>query len=237
MTDSVLGVIPARGGSTRIPRKNLEPVAGKPLVARAIEQADRASALDEVLVSTDDEEIRRVSREYGGGVPFERPAELATDTATSAAVLEHALSWYDEHRDATFDTVAMIQATTPLRTAEDIDGAIRRLRETDASSVVSVTEYQTPPVWAMYEEDGLLREFFDGNYLWTDDEVPRSQEVPTLYYPNGAVFAAGTEAFRRAGGFYTDCTVGYEMPPERSIDVDEPFDLHLVRALAAYDGD
>jgi len=235
MNDSVLGVVPARGGSKRVPRKNLAEVAGKPMVARAVEQAESADALDEVVVSTDDDEIRRVSREHGGYAPFERPEELATDTASSADVLDHALSWYETERDETFDVVAMIQVTTPLRTPADVDGALERLRETDADSVATVTKYHTPPVWAVYEADDRLRQFFDGDYLWTDDEVPRSQDLPTLYYPNGAVFAARVEAFRRADGFYTDHTVGYEMPPERSIDVDEPFELWMVRALAEYE--
>lgn len=234
MSDSVLGVIPVRGGSERIPRKNLKEVAGKPLVAHAIAQAERAATLDEVVVSTEDDAIRRVAREYGGNVPFERPAELATDTAPSAAVVDHALSWFENERGETFETVAKIQATTPRRTPADIDGAIRTLRDADAKSVLSVVECRTPPVWAVYEGEDGLEPFFEG-YLWTDDRVPRSQDVPTLYYPNGAVFAARTAAFRRGESFYTDRTVGYEMPPERSIDVDEPFDLHLVRALAEYD--
>src|SRR6056297_2530879 len=185
MNDSVLGVVPARGGSKRVPRKNLAEVAGKPMVARAVEQAESADALDEVVVSTDDDEIRRVSREHGGYAPFERPEELATDTASSADVLDHALSWYETERDETFDVVAMIQVTTPLRTPADVDGALERLRETDADSDATVTKYHTPPVWAVYEADDRLRQFFDGDYLWTDDEVPRSQDLPTLYYPNG----------------------------------------------------
>lgn len=237
MSDSVLGVIPARGGSRRVPRKNLREVGGKSLIGHAVEQAERATTLDEAVVSTEDEEIKRTAREYGGNVPFDRPPELATDTATSTAVIEHALSWFEDERDRTFDVVAMIQVTTPLRTVADVDGAIERLLETDATSVASVSEYWTPPVWAVHEQDGYLRQFFDGDYLWTDDDAPRSQDVPTLYHPNGAVFAARTAAFRRAEGFYTERTVGYEMPPERSIDVDEPFDLRLVRALYEYDDD
>lgn len=235
MSDSVLGVIPVRGGSKRIPRKNLKQVGGKPLVAHAVEQAEEAATLDEVVVSTDDDEIRQVAREYGGNAPFERPAELATDTAPSAAAVEHALSWFEDERDETFGTVAKIQATTPRRTAADIDGAIERLRDADADSVCSVAEWQTPPTWAVCEGDEGLESFFAESSLWTDDRIPRSQDVPTLYYPNGAVFAANREAFRDAEGFYTEHTVGYEMPPERSIDVDEPFDLRLVRALAEYE--
>lgn len=257
MSDTVLAVIPARGGSKRIPRKNLKEVAGKPLVAHAVEQAEQAETLDEVVVSTDDDEIERVAREYGGTVPFERPAELATDTAPSAAAVEHALSWYEREEGQTFDVVAKIQVTSPLRTAEDIDGAIERLRATSGESVVSISEWRTPPVWAVYEgkdegekdregkdeeegdgeeeKDGkTLQPFFEG-YLWTDERVPRSQDVPDLFYPNGAVFAAKVSAFRRAEGFYTEETVGYEMAPEHSIDIDEPFDLRLARALAESD--
>ncbi|SFG17222.1 N-acylneuraminate cytidylyltransferase [Halopelagius inordinatus] len=225
-----LAVVPARGGSSRVPRKNLREVAGKPLIAHTLEQAAESEALDRTIVSTDDEEIQMTAREYGGEVPFTRPAELATDEATSPPVVEHALDWVERHVGSP-DIVVMLQVTTPLRTAQDIDDAVAKIRNhSEATSLVSISEYDEPPYWAVETEDDVLRPHFDRDVLWTDN-IPRSQDLPTLYHPNGAIFAARTEAFREEINFYTDVTIGYEMPPERSIDIDEPFELELVRTL------
>lgn len=126
----------------------------------------------------------------------------------------------------------MLQVTSPLRTADDIDGTIRRLRDNDgATSAVSVTQFDTPPQWALEKgKDGRLSAHFDEEFFWTDD-IPRSQDLETLYHPNGAVFAAEVSEFRRERNFYTDRTIGYEMPRNRSVDIDEPFDLDVARAI------
>ena len=203
-------------------------------MAHAIEQAEAATRVDEAVVSTDDTEIREVARAHGGSTPFERPERLATDEAPSGDVVLHTLDWFAD-RGIEFDVVAMVQTTTPLRTAADIDGALRQLANSDADSVVSISEFQAPPFWAVTRDDDYrLRSYFDDEHLWPSDDtdIPRSQDLPTLFHPNGAVFAATTHAFRREGEFYTRDTVGFEMPPERGIDVDEPSDLEMVRALA-----
>ncbi|MFC4542230.1 cytidylyltransferase domain-containing protein [Halosolutus amylolyticus] len=233
MGEGVLGVIPARGGSKRVPRKNVREIGGIPLVGHAVEQATEAALLEEVVVSTDDEEIAAAARKHGGRVPFPRPERLATDGATSAAVLDHALEWHADRGDE-FDAVAMIQPTTPLRRASDIDETIDRWRSTDATAGISVSEYRAPPQWAVtMDETGTLRPYFEEDALWTDDDVPRSQDLSRLLHPNGAVFVADVPAFRAFDGFYTDRTVGYEMPISRSIDVDSPADLELARTLYA----
>jgi CMP-N-acetylneuraminic acid synthetase len=225
----VLGIIAARGGSKRIPEKNLREVGGKPLLAHAVKDAKKAARIDDAIVSTENAEISEVAVEYGGRAPFERPAELATDTATTNEVVEHALDWFED-RGETFDLVSSIPVTTPFRTPKDIDKAIDQLRSLDASSVVSVTEFDPPPFWAVdHDKEGYLNPYFDDEYLWS---TTRSQEVPTLMRPNGAVFAATVEAFREHVSFYTDQTAGYEMPRERSLDIDEPFDLEIARALS-----
>lgn len=233
MTDlgRTLAVIPARGGSTRIPRKNLRTVAGKPLIAHAISQTADAERIDRTIVSTDDEEIASVAREYGGDVPFLRPGELATDTAPTAGVIAHALDWLAEQGDV-YGTVCLIQTTTPLRTPDDIDGALSRLAESGAASVISISEYVTAPHWALdSDEDGFLSEYFDQDVLWTDTPN-RTQDLPSLKHPNGAVFAAPVETWREHESFYTERTVGYEMSRIRSFDVDEPWELELVRSIA-----
>lgn len=229
MSLEVFAVIPARGGSKRVQKKNVREIGGKPLIAHAIEQASEAESIDETIVSTDDDKIAATAKEYGGTVPFERPAELATDEAKSPPVIKHALDWIESTGESP-SIVVMLQVTTPLRTAEDIDRAIDELRSNpEAGSVVSITEFDVPPYWAIeYDENGTLSEHFNRGVLWTDD-IPRSQDFETLYYPNGAVFAARTDVFKDETSFYTENTVGYEMPPERSIDIDEPFDLKIAR--------
>jgi CMP-N-acetylneuraminic acid synthetase len=227
MTD-VLGVIAARGGSKRIARKNLAKVGGKPLLAYAIEHARSADHVSRVCVSTEDAEIREIAQDYSGEVPFERPDWLANDTATTNEVILHALDWFDE-RGETFDVVCSIPVTAPFREPDDIDEAIARLLDSDATSVVGVTEFDPPPFWALTTDgSGFLRPYFDEVSPW---QRTRSQEVPTLHRPNGAVFAAEISPFRECESFYTDRTIGYEMPPERSIDIDEQIDLRIARAL------
>lgn len=230
MSERVLAVIPARGGSKRIPRKNIREVGGKPLIAYAIEQADAATAVDRSIVSTEDEEIKSVAREHGGTVPFDRPDHLATDTATNDEVAVHAIEWFEE-RDEIFDTVCLVPVPAPFRTPEDITGSLRRLHEAAADSVVSVTECDPPPVWAVETDGEYLEPYFGEEYLWGKT---RTQETPTLNYPNGAVFAARVPVFLETESFYTERTVSYEMPRSRSLDIDEPHDLELARALMEY---
>lgn len=224
----VLAVIPARGGSKRVSRKNVREVGGKPLIAHTIEHAAESERITKSVVSTDDEEIKATAREYGGSVPFDRPESLATDTAKTAPVVTHAIDWH-ESRDETFDVVCLLQATSPLRRPEDIDDALAVLEESDARSVISTTEYRDPPHWAVTtDNDGYLTKYFEQD---RDDRATRSQDLPTLRHANGAVFAATMSSWRETPEFFTNQTVEYRMPPQRSIDIDEPWELSLARCL------
>ena len=230
MSAQTLAIIPARGGSKRIPRKNLREVADLPLIAHTIQQARDTEEIDRAIVSTDDQEIAEVAAEYGGDVPFERPPELATDTATLAETVTHALDWAT-NKDNPYDRICVLQVTSPLRTPKDIRGTLSRLAESGADSCVSISKYVTPPQWSVKPDDrGFLQEFFDYDLLWAE-EPSRSQDIPELYHPNGAIFAATTEAWKAHESFYTPQTVGFQMPPERSFDIDEPWELELVRTL------
>lgn len=231
MSASVLGIIPVREGSKRLPGKNVADLGGKPLLAHTIEQADAATELDRTVVSTESDEFRRIAHEHGGDAPFARPDELATDDATNKDVVEHALDWFERAEDVTFDVVCMLQVTSPFRTAADIDGALRTLRERVATSVVSTAPFDKPPFWAVEEIEDHLQPYFGDDYLWS---TTQSQSVPDLRHPNGAVFAVEVKTFHEARNFYTDQTAEYEMPRERSLDIDEPFDLELARALYAW---
>jgi N-acylneuraminate cytidylyltransferase len=213
---SVLGVILARGGSKGLPRKNVRDLAGKPLIAWTIEAGQEAEYLDRLILSSDDDEIMAVAKEYGCEVPFRRPDVLAEDDTSSMDALLHALDQVETH-----DYVVLLQPTSPLRTADDIDASIARCHETEAPACVTVTETDKPPQW-MYT-------FGEGNKLEPvmdqDERITRRQEAPTIYVPNGAVYVAGAAWLREHETFYTDATIGHPMPPERSVDVDASIDL------------
>lgn len=194
MTDRVLGVIPARGGSKRVPNKNVRQICGKPLIAHVIEATMGAKNLDTCVVSTDDDEIRETALSHGGDVPFRRPAELATDTASSDAVVEHALDWFAE-RGESFGSVLKIQATNSFQTAADIDAGIEQLDRSTATSVISVGTYDDPVDWALTrDEDGFLSEYTDPDHLWGESPT-RSQDLPELFYPNGAFLGPPSRRF------------------------------------------
>jgi len=230
MNGRTLAVIPARSGSKRVPRKNIREVGGKPLIAHTIQDAEEADLVDRAIVSTDDDEIARVSRGYGAEVPFLRPPELATDTAGLAGVITHALDWADNQGNQ-YDFICALQATSPLRTPDDIDGVLTRLMESNAESCLTISEYITPLQWAVSPDaDGYLSEYFETGSLWGDDP-DRSQDIPDITHPNGAIFAVTTEAWRTHESFYTPNTVGYRMPPSRSFDIDEPWELELIRSV------
>lgn len=227
-----LAVIPVRSGSKRLPRKNVADVGEKPLLAHTIEQVTDSTTIDVHAISSESPEFRATAREYGGNVPFERPKELATDDVTNRDVINHALDWYEDN-GTEFNYVCLLQVTSPFRTATDIDNAVQKLKQSDGTAVVSTTEYDTPPFWGIQTDNSeqYLRPYFGDEYLWT---TTQSQSVPSLRHPNGAIYAIEVDAFRRHGNFYTDRTLEYTMPRERSLDIDEPFDLELARALIAW---
>ena len=220
-TLKILGLIPARGGSKGIPRKNIKPLAGKPLIAWTIEAALRSHLLDAVAVSTEDEEISEVSRRWGAQVPFLRPPELAKDDTPGIATVLHALGQLPS-----FDAVLLLQPTSPLRTTDDIDACLRLADDMQASSVVSVSEPATHPYW-MYRlgADRRLRALMDA------EPVSCRQDLPSIYALNGALYFAHSDWLREQKTFATTETVGYVMPPERSVDLDTLLDWKLAELL------
>ena len=136
----IVGIIPARGGSKGVPKKNIRPIMGKPLIAYTIEVALESQLLGKVIVSSDDEEIMVVSRQYGAEVPFTRPAELALDTTPMVPVLQHAVRFLEDRDNIRFDYILLLQPTNPVRQVEDINSALGKLVETGADSVISVCQ-------------------------------------------------------------------------------------------------
>lgn len=222
---NTLFLIPARGGSKGIPGKNIKPLCGKPLICYSIDCARGAGAADEdICVSTDAQSIRKVAEDYGLNVPFLRPDYLATDGAGTYEVILHALDWYAA-RGKNYDRVVLLQPTSPLRTADDVIGAMK-LYTRDLDMVVSVTEARTNPYYNAFEADadGFL------HISKGDGHFTRRQDAPKVYEYNGAVYVINVESLRRGplGSFRR--RIPYPMPPERSIDLDTPLDWQLAES-------
>jgi CMP-N,N'-diacetyllegionaminic acid synthase len=225
----VVGLITARGGSKGIPRKNIAPVAGLPLIAWTVRAALGARTLDRVIVSTDDGEIAAVCRRHGAESPFLRPAELASDTAAHIDVVEHALAWLKADEGRLPDYVLTLQPTSPLRTAEDIDAAVALAERTGADAVLGVTE-------ARHHLHFALR--LDGNgRLQAYGSAPvremRRQDLPAAFVPNGAIYLNRSAALLESRSMMPPGSFALVMPPARSLDIDEPWDLQLAGLVLA----
>jgi len=222
-----LGIIPAKGHSERIPRKNMALLAGKPLIQYTLEAALACKVLDVVMVSTDDPQIGAFARKLGAEVPFLRDSRLASDDATMADVMLDAVEWYEKNRKRTFDKLCMLLPSSPLRTAADIVSAKRLLtRHPEADSVLSVTRCSHPPGWALHvAEAGTVHP------TWPEYISKKRQDLPEWCAENGAVFWARTSSLRRIRSQYGGVQVPYFMPPDRGVDVDYPEELAFAECL------
>jgi CMP-N,N'-diacetyllegionaminic acid synthase len=224
----IIGLIPARGGSKSIPRKNLAMLAGKPLLAHTAAAALAARRLDRTLLSTDDAEIAEAGRGLGIEVPFLRPPELSGDTADMLPVMCHALDFLDAQGVAAAALV-LLQPTSPLRRGEHIDAAIELFVAEGADTVVGVIEvpHQFNPVSVMTIDGATLRPFLPG------PAILRRQDKPHVVARNGpAILIVGRETLRR-GTLYGEKTLGYLMSAKDSLDIDEPDDLWLAEQYLA----
>lgn len=216
----ILGLIPARGGSVGIPRKNIRPLGGKPLLAWTVDAATQSRYLDRVAVSTDDEEIAAVARRCGAEVPFLRPAALAANAAQGIDVVRHALALL---RDV--DAIVLLQPTSPFRVAADIDGALDTWRAHNAP-VVSVTESPLSPYLMFNITGDRLAPILE----WPAGETNR-QHLPVTYALNGAVYVASRTMLADDAGFLTPATRPYLMPAKRSVDLDTEHDWQYAEFL------
>jgi CMP-N,N'-diacetyllegionaminic acid synthase len=225
MTDRgpIVGLIPARGGSKSIPRKNLAVVAGRPLLAYTARAALGARCLDRVVLSTDDDEIAEAARALGLDVPFLRPAALAADDTAMIAVMRHALDFLTES-GTTATVLVLLQPTSPLRTARHIAEAVELLLDSGAETVVSVVEVPHnfgPASVVIQHPDGRLTPFLPG------PAILRRQDKPRVFARNGPAILAVRGAALRRGALYGEPTLGYRMSAADSLDIDEPDDLWL----------
>lgn len=219
----VLGIIPARGGSKGISRKNLKLLAGKPLIAWTIEEAKKSQYLDRIILSSEDDEIIATARILGCEVPFIRPAELARDDTPGIDPVIHALNRLGEH----YDYVVLLQPTSPLRTVEDIDGCIRFCVEKGAMACISMSLTDKHPYWMhTIDERYCLHPL-----LPAAQYIQRRQDLPPIYIENGAVLMAQTDFLLKERSFTTDETLAYIIPPERSWDIDNESDFYYCSLL------
>jgi CMP-N,N'-diacetyllegionaminic acid synthase len=216
-------IIPARGGSKGIPGKNLRPAGGKPLIAWTVESALAATLLDRVIVSTESSGIAEVARRCGAETPFMRPAYLAQDDTPGVAPVLHAMRWLADNEEYRPEMIMLLQPTSPLRIAEDIDRAIDLAVEKSADAVVSVTPVKEHPYWMKQRDaEGRIVDF-----IKLDRPIERRQDLTELYVVNGAIYLARYEVLTEQKTFETSNTFGLVMPLERSVDIDAPWDLYL----------
>ena len=221
-----IAIIPARGGSKRIPAKNIKTLAGKPLIAYTIVAALESGLFERVVVSTDSQEIAQIARQYGAEIPFFRTGSLADDFTPVSSVTADALVRIDPLGDK-FDTVAQLMPNCPLRTATDITDSYRQFETTGADSQLSMVRYGWQnPWWAMRQNEKHELE-----PVFKEQMTKRSQDLPELFCPTGAIWWARTEVLRRTKTFHVANRTGWEIPWQRGIDIDTWEDWALAEAL------
>lgn len=224
----VVCVIPARGGSKGVPRKNIKLLAGKPLIAYTIEQALESKYIDRTIVSTEDDEIANISRQFGAEVPFLRPEHLAGDQVATVDVLLHAINWLDEMELYSFDILVLLHTTTPLRAVEDIDACIEILKDTNADNIFSVTEAHRNPYFNMVEVDerGKVQLIKQGSFT-------SRQSAPKVYDMNSSIYVWWKERFKKSVKIFMDNSRIYIMPKQRSVDIDDDIDFKIAEMIMA----
>ncbi len=208
-----VAIITARGGSKRIPKKNIKPFHGKPIIAYSIEEALKSGVFDEVMVSTDDEEIARVAKEYGAIVPFIRSAKTSDDYATTADVIKEVLERYKE-AGKNFDFACCIYPTAPFVSAEKLNKAFELLIKQEADSVIPITKFSFP-IWRSFKMDGEKI-----SYNWPEFAPKRSQDLPPSYHDCGQFYFLRTDKFLETNKLVTDNTLGIEVPETEVQDID-----------------
>ena len=223
----LLAIIPARGNSKRLPRKNILDLAGKPLIAWTIEVALCAKYIDRVIVSTDNLDIANISKKYGADVPFMRPSKLATDKATSIDVVLHLLGQLEEIGEH-YDYIILLQPTSPLRTTKNIEESIELLLARSSDAVISVCESEYPPhLCSTLPNDKSMKHFIDPSI-----KNKRSQDFPIQYRINGAIYVGSIEKFKNENSFFlSENCHAYIMNQNISVDIDtkNDFDLALMK--------
>ncbi len=214
----ILAVITARGGSKGVYKKNIRIFAKKPLIAWTIEEGKKSKFIDRLILSSEDQEIINIAKRLGCEVPFVRPKELSKDNVRTIESIIHAIKTLSEQ----YDYVVLLQPTSPLRLAEDIDGCIKKCIDRKAPACVSVNKVREHPYLMYYLDDN---EFLKPVVKIKNLQSRQRQILPDVFIVNGAVYIAEIEWFLKRKDFLSENTIAYEMPYERSLDIDTEFDF------------
>jgi len=218
----ILALIPARGGSKRLPGKNIQMLGGKPLIVWSIAVALEIPEICDILVSTDDPTIAEVSKRAGAFVPWLRPHRLATDTASSVDVALHALDWYESTRGKV-DGILLLQPTSPLRTKETVRKGIKLFAECDQQAVLGVSPAYAHPMWMLKKEGGCLVPFLEEHGF-----QKRSQDLPLVYVVNGGFYLISPSELRSTRSFIGKMAVPLLIEsPQEAVDIDTEWDFKM----------
>ena len=219
----ILAIIPARGGSKSVPRKNIRKLNGKPLIAYTIEAANEIKdKFHKIIVSTDDEEISEISKMFGAEVPFLRPKELAGDKTPTYLVLQHAVHFVENQDSIKIDLVMLLQPTTPFRNTEDISNSIKLSQTSDSDSVISVVQvFSTHPILMKKIENGVLTHYS----IEEKEGTPRQLYEPAAYMRNGAIYLTKRDVLINNNSIWGNSITPYIMPQERSYNIDDEIDF------------
>lgn len=222
MNNKYLAIIPARGGSKRLPRKNVLNLCGKPLIVWSIEAGLKSKYIDKVLVSSDDEEILKVAKTYNADI-IQRPEQLSSDTSTTFDAIKHAIDNYEQ-----YEYIVLLQPTSPLRTSQHIDEAIKLLEEKNADAVVSICEVEHSPLWCNTIDESMDM----SNFLSDSIKNVRSQDLPTYYRINGAIYIIKTKILLKEKTFFPSKNIfAYKMSKLDSIDIDDKIDFLIAQTI------
>jgi N-acylneuraminate cytidylyltransferase len=232
---SIIALIPARGGSKGVPRKNIKDLAGKPLIAYSIEAALQSGLIDRVVVSTEDEEIAETARSYGAEAPFMRPTELAQDDSPEWLVWQHAIKQLNkEDRDSQVGVLVCVSPTSPLRSVEDLDACILALTTSDVDMVITVTPAARSPYFNMVAiNDSGLAELL----IPPKGCVYRRQDVPAAFDVTTVAYAARPAFVLNANSMFEGKVKAVIIPPERALDIDTELDFRIAEVMLGLSSD
>lgn len=226
MEKKILAIIPARGGSKGLPRKNIKKLKGIPLIAYTINAARECEYVDRVVVSTDDEEIADVSRRFGADVPCLRPSELAEDTTPTIDAILHMINYLKENEGYSAEYILLLQCTSPLRNSNHIREGISKLMNSDAEALISVCEAEVNPYWTKVFDGDKLKSFIDNGV-----SINRRQDLPDVYRLNGAMYLIKTDVLIRKRTFQPENLIGYIMDHKSSVDIDTELDFKIAEVI------
>lgn len=226
IVEKIIAIIPARGGSKGISRKNVKNLINKPLLSYTIEEALKSKFIKRVFVSTDDNEIAKFAREAKAEV-IKRPTELAKDNSHRRDAIKHVLNTLQNEMNYFPELIVFLQPTSPLRTVEDIENAITLYLEKDCDSVISVCESTHTPYWSLSVKNEFIVPLFGWDFLLNK----MRQNLPKTYFLNGAIYITSVKDFLKNNSLFNKRSLPYLMPFERSVDIDNEFDFSLAEYL------